>query len=51
VPSEVAITPRCVECSEVWLPADPERWKLLFDVDDDLVWFCPECHQHEFGDT
>jgi hypothetical protein len=47
---EVAQTPACVECGDVWLPADRDRWKLHFDVDDELVWLCPECDEREFGD-
>ena len=47
---EVAQTPSCAECGDVWLPADQGRWKLHFDVDDELVWLCPECDEREFGD-
>jgi hypothetical protein len=24
---QVALIPQCVECGEVWLPADDERWQ------------------------
>jgi hypothetical protein len=51
VQQDVAITPRCAECGGVWLPADPDRWSLRLDDDDELVWFCPSCHEREFGET
>jgi hypothetical protein len=39
----------CVECGAV-SPFSFERgWTLRLDVDDQLVTFCPECDQHEFG--
>jgi RNase P subunit RPR2 len=40
---EVALTPTCAECGDVWLPADRDRWRLHLDVDDELVWLCAEC--------
>ena len=46
---EVAQTPTCAECGDVWLPADMDRWRLRLDIDDDLVWFCPECDEREFA--
>jgi RNase P subunit RPR2 len=49
VQPEVAQTPTCADCGDVWLPADRDRWKLHFDVDDELVWFCSECDEREFG--
>jgi hypothetical protein len=49
VQPEVAQTPTCAECGDVGLPADRDRSKLHFDVDDELVWFCPECDEREFG--
>ena len=50
----VALTPNCEECEEVWLPADPERWRA--DVIDDgprerLAFWCPECWEREFYDA
>jgi len=50
VQPQVALTPACAECGDVWLPADTDRWKLHLDVDDDPVWFCPDCDAREFGD-
>jgi RNase P subunit RPR2 len=49
VQPKVALTPTCAECGDVWLPADTDRWKLIFDAYDELVWVCPECDQREFG--
>jgi hypothetical protein len=49
MPSEVALIPECAECGDVWLPADRDRWRLRLDVDDELVWCCPECDWREFG--
>jgi hypothetical protein len=46
---EVAQTPNCAECGDVWLP-DRDRSKWHFDVDDELVWLYPECDEREFGD-
>ena len=43
------MTPRCIECDEVWLPADTERWQLHLNSDDDPVWLCPDCAEREFG--
>ena len=51
VKPEVVLTPTCVECGDVWLPADRDRWRLHLDVDDELVWLCPECNEREFGGT
>jgi hypothetical protein len=25
------------------------HWRLRLDVDEELVWFCPECDWREFG--
>jgi len=43
--------PVCAECGAVWLPADPARWRLRLDVDDELVWLCPSCDEREFGES
>ena len=48
----VATAPRCVECGDVWLPADADRWRA-YPTDDEppeLVFFCPECAEGEFDD-
>ena len=47
---QVAQTPTCAEFAELWLSAGGDRWKLHFEVDDELVWLCPECDKREFGD-
>ena len=46
---KVTLTPTCAECGDVWLPADQDRWSLNLDVDDELVWLCPECNEREFA--
>jgi hypothetical protein len=48
-PEQVELIPRCAECQEAWLPDDQERWQAHFDTDDELVFFCPECAEREFG--
>jgi hypothetical protein len=45
----VASTPRCAECGDVWLPADEERWRAYLDTDHQLVFYCPDCADREFG--
>jgi hypothetical protein len=40
---------RCIECDDVWLPADIERWRAYLDTDDGLVFYCAECAEREFG--
>jgi hypothetical protein len=48
---EVAVTPTCEECDAVWLPADPERWRLV-EVDvGELAWYCAGCWAENFGDA
>ncbi len=47
--------PRCAECKAVWLPADVERWQAHLGCDEHLdapaevVFYCPECADPEFG--
>jgi hypothetical protein len=47
----VAIIPRCAECEAHWLPADQERWQawLTDDEPPELVFYCVECAEREFG--
>jgi hypothetical protein len=47
---QVALIPRCAECLEVWLPDDDECWRAYLDIDDKLVFYCPECAKREFGE-
>jgi hypothetical protein len=47
---QVALIPQCVECKEVWLPADDDRWRAFLDTDDKLVFYCAECAEQEFGE-
>jgi hypothetical protein len=46
---QVAVVPECEECGAVWLPADPEHWRLVLGDVDELVWLCAACWEHEFG--
>lgn len=51
---QVALIPRCAECEAHWLPADEERWRALLGSDDldeppELVFYCPDCVEREFG--
>ena len=45
--------PQCVECRQLWLPSDEERWQAHW-VDDGpdevLVFYCGRCSEREFGD-
>jgi hypothetical protein len=45
---QVALIPRCMECGDIWLPADEDRWRAYLDTDDELVFYCPECAEREF---
>ena len=46
---QVALIPRCAECLVVWLPGDEERWRAYLNTDDELVFYCPEWADREFG--
>lgn len=52
----VALIPTCVECGARWLPGDPEHWRVYLGCDEDvdepaeLLFYCPECAEQEFGD-
>jgi hypothetical protein len=48
-PEQTAVIAECIECGEVWLPADEERWRAYLDTDDSLVFYCAECAEREFG--
>ena len=45
---QVAVVAECIECGDVWLPADEERWRAYRDTDS-LVFYCAECAEREFG--
>jgi hypothetical protein len=52
---QVALIPRCAEREAAWLPADEERWRAYLGRDDldepgEVVLYCPECAEREFGD-
>jgi hypothetical protein len=36
--------------SEIWLPADEDRWRAYLDTEDELVFYCPGCAAREFSD-
>jgi hypothetical protein len=42
--------PQFAECREVWLTADEDRWQAHLDTGDELVFYCPECAEREFGE-
>jgi predicted RNA-binding Zn-ribbon protein involved in translation (DUF1610 family) len=44
----IALIPRCTECEARWLPADEERWRAYL-TDDEVVFYCPQCAEREFG--
>lgn len=49
---QVALIPQCAECLDMWLPDDEDRWHCHAvddGPDDKLVFYCPECAEHEFG--
>ena len=51
----VAIVRTCAECEACWLPADEERWRACLGGEDldapaELVFYCPDCAEREFGD-
>jgi hypothetical protein len=51
----VALIPRCAECEAHRPPADEERWRAYLGGDDldepaELVFYCPDCAEREFGD-
>ena len=51
---QVALIPRCAECEAHWLAADEERWRAYLgsnDLDEpaEVVFYCPECSEREFG--
>jgi hypothetical protein len=48
-PGQVALTPQYAECGELWLPAGEDRWRTYLDTDDELVFYCPDCAEREFG--
>jgi|RhiMethySRZTD1v2_1073278.scaffolds.fasta_scaffold381508_3 RNase P subunit RPR2 len=47
----VALIPTCAECEAVWLPADEARWQAWLTEDEppELVFYCRECAEREFG--
>ncbi len=48
--SQVAMTPMCVECDDVWIAGDDRRWLAYLDGEDHLVFYCPSCAEVEFDE-
>jgi hypothetical protein len=48
---QVAQLAECIECGDVWLPVDDERWRAYVDNESGLVFYCATCAAREFGDT
>jgi hypothetical protein len=47
---QVALILRCAECGAHWLSDDHERWRAYRDTDWELVFYCPDCAEREFGE-
>jgi hypothetical protein len=45
----VALIPQCQECDLIWLPDHEERWRCYLGDEDNLVFFCPDGAEREFG--
>jgi len=50
----ITLIPECAQCQVRWLPAHEERWRAYLAGDDldesaELVFYCPECSEREFG--
>jgi hypothetical protein len=47
----VALIPSCAECEARWLPADEDRWQAWPTCDEppEIVFYCPDCAEREFG--
>jgi len=50
----ITLIPECAQCQVRWLPAHEERWRAYLAGDDldesaELVVYCPECSEREFG--
>jgi hypothetical protein len=48
---QVALIPECAEYDARWLPADEDRWEAYLTDDEpaELVFYCEECAEREFG--
>jgi hypothetical protein len=47
---QVVFIPQCAECGERRLPDDEERWRAYLDTDSEIVFYCSECAEREFGE-
>ena len=48
----VVLIPKCVECDQMWLPWDTDRWQAYWiddGPDEVLLFYCAECAKREFG--
>jgi hypothetical protein len=41
------------QCERPWLPVDDEDWSAYLTDDEppEVVFFCPDCAEREFGDA
>jgi hypothetical protein len=48
----VDLIPSCAECEARWLRADEKRWSAYLTDDEppEVVIYCPDCAEREFGD-
>jgi hypothetical protein len=46
---QVALILRCAECGDIGFPEDEDRWRAYLDTDSELVFYCSECAEREFG--
>jgi Zn finger protein HypA/HybF involved in hydrogenase expression len=42
---------RCAECSAFWLSDAEGPWRCYLISGDELLFYCPECAEREFGDA
>ena len=48
----VLLTPKCIECDQIWLPWDTNRWQAYWiddGLEDVLLFYCAACAKREFG--
>ena len=49
---QVVLIAECAECERPWLPADKSRWQAYLTDDEprEIVFYCVDCSEREFGD-
>ena len=45
---QIALFARCIECGDLWLPADNERWRAYLASDGEIAFYCASCATREF---